>query len=234
MIFQEPISALNPLLKVGSQITEAIRAHSSKSRSAASKMAVELLKTVQVPAPERRVEEYPHQFSGGMAQRVAIAMALANEPRLLIADEPTTALDVTVQAQVLKTLRIAQQRAQAAMILITHDMGLVAETADRVTVMYAGEVVESGPVQTVLRQPTHPYTRGLLKSLPRIEGVEGRLTPIPGQPRRMGASTVGCAFVDRCDLTRGRAACREVSPVLALQPTGSSSACHFSEEMVPG
>lgn len=229
MIFQEPISALNPLVKIGPQITEAIRAHSKVNRVEAADQAIGLLKAVHVPAPERRVEEYPHQFSGGMAQRVAIAMALANHPKLLIADEPTTALDVTVQAQVLKTLRLAQQTTHASMILITHDMGLVAETADRVAVMYSGEVVESGEVGVVLSSPRHPYTQGLLRSLPRLEGNAQRLVPIKGQPRR-AARLDGCAFYERCDRARGRDVCRTASPSLERQATGSWAACHFSGE----
>lgn len=232
IIFQEPIGSLNPLIKVGNQIQEAIRAHNDVDRSTAHQRAIELLRMVHVPAPEQRASEYPHQFSGGMAQRVSIAMALANKPRLLIADEPTTALDVTVQAQVLASLREVQREAGAAMILITHDMGLVAETADRVTVMYAGSVVESGPASEVLTSPRHPYTRGLLRSLPRIEGsTHQRLSPIPGQPRLLGDSRIGCRFVDRCDLARGRSDCLEIQPELLPRRRGVLAACHFSEEL---
>src|SRR5207248_4420728 len=180
MVFQDPMTSLNPVLKVGSQISEAIRTHNpSVSRDDATRRVVELLALVGVPNPERRVDQYPHEFSGGMRQRAMIAMAIANSPSLLIADEPTTALDVTIQAQIIEVLRTAQRETHAATILITHDLGLVAELCDRVVVMYAGRVVELGDVHTIFSNPRHPYTVGLMESLPKLTAQEEMLKPIP-------------------------------------------------------
>jgi oligopeptide/dipeptide ABC transporter ATP-binding protein len=232
LISQEPIAALNPLLPVGFQIAEAITAHDRRAnRTKVRRRVVELLESVQVPNAAERVSEYPHQFSGGMAQRVAIAMAMANNPRLLIADEPTTALDVTVQAQVLRQLRTAQESTGAAMILISHDLGLIAEFAHRIVVMYAGRVVETGTTASVFANPSHPYTRGLLASIPRIDERATRLSPIPGQPPQLHHQPSGCAFHPRCSLSNGRIECRTVRPELQQTLTDQCSACHFFEEL---
>ena len=183
MVFQDPMTSLNPVLKIGFQIGEAIKAHHPGVKDDAVKQrAVDLLKLVGVPNPERRVDQYPHEFSGGMRQRAMIAMAISNEPSVLIADEPTTALDVTIQAQILEVLKKAQDETHAATILITHDLGLIAELADRVIVMYAGKVVEVGDVSTIFASPRHPYTIGLMDSLPKLTEDEDWLRPIPGQP----------------------------------------------------
>ena len=233
MIFQDPMTSLNPVLKVGSQIGEAIKTHHPGTKDDAVKnRAVELLKTVGVPNPERRVNQYPHEFSGGMRQRAMIAMAIANEPSVLIADEPTTALDVTIQAQILEVLKKAQEETHAATILITHDLGLIAELADRVVVMYAGKVVELGDVNTIFSSPRHPYTVGLMDSLPKLTADEEWLRPIPGQPPSLISRPPGCPFHPRCFLSQGRIRCREEEP--PLRPIGDSehlSACHFAEEL---
>src|ERR671924_673572 len=192
----------------------------------------DLLRLVGVPNPERRYEQYPHEFSGGMRQRAMIAMAIANEPSVLIADEPTTALDVTIQAQILEVLKKAQEETHAATILITHDLGLIAELADRVVVMYAGQVVEQGDVHTIFASPRHPYTIGLMESLPRLSVDDDWLRPIPGQPPSLIAVPPGCPFHPRCFLSQGRVRCREEEP--PLRPIGDSehlSACHFAEEL---
>ena len=232
LVSQDPIPALNPVLTVGRQIAEAIWAHHPDvSKREASARAVELLRSVQVPNSEVRVREYPHQFSGGMAQRVVIAMAIANNPRLLIADEPTTALDVTVQAQVMRTLRNAQQATGAAMILITHDLALIAEFAHRLVVMYGGRAVESGPVKDVFRDPRHPYTRALLASIPRLDVRTQRLTAVGGAPPQLNNLPTGCAFHPRCTLMHGLEKCRGGSPDLRPVEVGRSSACHFAEEL---
>jgi oligopeptide/dipeptide ABC transporter ATP-binding protein len=233
MIFQDPMTSLNPVLTIGDQLTEAIRAHQPGVKEKAAKdRVVELLRLVGVPNPERRVDQYPHEFSGGMRQRAMIAMAIANSPSLLIADEPTTALDVTIQAQILEVLKAAQEETHAATILITHDLGLIAELADRVVVMYAGKVVELGDVHTIFATPRHPYTVGLMESLPTLVGEEDWLRPIPGQPPSLINVPPGCAFHPRCFLSQGRTRCRTEVP--ALRPIGDSkhlSACHFAEEL---
>ena len=196
MVFQDPLSALNPVHRVGDQIVEMIQSHQDMNTHDAEKRAVELLEIVGIPQPGERARQYPHEFSGGMRQRVVIAMAIANNPKVLIADEPTTALDVTVQAQILEVIQKVQQKFGTAVVLITHDLGVIARVADSVNVMYAGRNVESGSVQSIFDHPSHPYTRGLLSSLPH-EGVE-RLQPIAGFPPNMLAPPSGCGFAPRC------------------------------------
>jgi oligopeptide/dipeptide ABC transporter ATP-binding protein len=233
VVFQDPMTSLNPVLKIGYQIGEAIRTHHPDAKDdTIKKRTIELLRLVGVPNPDRRYEQYPHEFSGGMRQRAMIAMAIANSPSLLIADEPTTALDVTIQAQILEVLKKAQEETHAATILITHDLGLIAELADRVVVMYAGKVVELGDVQTIFESPRHPYTVGLMDSLPRLGVDDDWLRPIPGQPPSLISRPPGCPFHPRCFLSQGRVRCREEEP--PLRPIGESqhlSACHFAEEL---
>ncbi len=232
MIFQDPMTSLNPVLTIGRQIREALEWHFGSSRKEGQARAVELLEQVGIPEARRRVDDYPHQFSGGMRQRAMIAMALACEPKLLIADEPTTALDVTIQAQILEVLKKAQEETQAATIMITHDLGLVAELADRVVVMYAGKVVELTDVHTMFAAPRHPYTVGLMDSLPRMTVDEDWLRPIPGQPPSMISLPPGCSFHPRCFLSQGRPRCREEEPPLrSLGADNHLSACHFAEEL---
>jgi len=199
MIFQDPLSSLHPLFRVGSQLIEAIRAHRDVSKTAARERAIELLGLVGIPDPRRRVDEYPHEFSGGMRQRAMIAMALANDPKLLIADEPTTALDVTVQAQILALLARLQRELGMAIVIITHDLGVVAEMADDIAVMYAGRIVETASARLLFDGPEHPYTWGLLKSIPRLSGGrEEELVPIPGTPPSLIRRPSGCHFHPRC------------------------------------
>src|SRR6202035_2443628 len=199
MIFQDPLSSLHPLYRVGKQLTEAVRTHRDVSKDAARKRAIELLGLVGIPDPSRRVDMFPHEFSGGMRQRVMIAMALANEPKLLIADEPTTALDVTVQAQILALLEDLQKRLGMAIILITHDLGVVAEIADEICVMYAGRIVERASTEQIFSAPKHPYTWGLLKSIPRLDTPRGEeLVPIAGRPPSLIQRPSGCFFHPRC------------------------------------
>jgi oligopeptide/dipeptide ABC transporter ATP-binding protein len=233
IVFQDPMTSLNPVLPIGQQVAEAMTAHGDISGREARDRTIALLTAVGVPNAADRYTQYPHQFSGGMRQRVLIAMAMANRPRLLIADEPTTALDVTIQAQVFEALKLAQAETQAAMILITHDLGLVAELADRVVVMYGGRVVESADVGTLFRTPMHPYTCGLLASLPRIAARTGRLIPIRGAPPSLINLPPGCAFHPRCELSQGRAPCRQARPVFAPVADGHTTACHFAFELVP-
>jgi oligopeptide/dipeptide ABC transporter ATP-binding protein len=233
MVFQDPMTSMNPVLKVGFQIGEAIRTHHPDKKDAEVKeQAVGLLRLVGVPNPEQRYEQYPHEFSGGMRQRAMIAMAISNSPQLLIADEPTTALDVTIQAQILEVLKKAQDETHAATILITHDLGLIAELAERVIVMYAGKIVEYGDVQTIFESPRHPYTIGLMDSLPRIGVDEEWLRPIPGQPPSLISRPPGCAFHPRCFLSEGRVRCREDEPPLRpIDQAAHLSACHFVDEL---
>jgi oligopeptide/dipeptide ABC transporter ATP-binding protein len=223
MIFQEPMSSLNPAFTIGEQIVEGLMRHRPLNREQARERAIAMLRRVRIPAPEQRFDEYPHKLSGGMRQRVMIAMALSCEPRLLIADEPTTALDVTIQAQILELMRELQQESGTAVILITHDLGVVAEVAHEVVVMYAGRVVEQATVQQLFEQPQHPYTVGLLGSIPRLVGEQSRLASIHGQVPDPLQRPAGCNFAERCPFADAR--CREAPPPLREVATGHASAC---------
>ena len=223
MIFQEPMTSLNPSLTIGDQIIETILRHRGGMRSAARNRAIELLRRVHIPSPERRVDEYPHKLSGGMRQRVMIAMALACDPRLLIADEPTTALDVTLQAQILDLMRELKAQSGAAIILITHDLGVVAEVCDEVAVMYAGEIVERAAVDELFANPQHPYTVGLLGSIPRLGRRTSHLATIDGMVPNMADPPPGCRFAARCPFAEG--ACVAAPPPLASLNPGHWSRC---------
>ncbi len=224
MIFQEPMTSLNPVLTIGDQIAEAVVIHQNKSRSEAMARAVEMLRLVRISDPERRVQDYPHQFSGGMRQRAMIAMALSCNPKLLIADEPTTALDVTIQAQILKLMVELKSEIGAAIMLITHDLGVVAETCQRVIVMYAGRVVEEADIYELFDRPLHPYTRGLMASIPRLKQAGARrLSEIPGIVPNLREPIAGCAFAPRCTLATER--CRTESPLLESHGTDHKAAC---------
>jgi peptide/nickel transport system ATP-binding protein len=231
MIFQEPQSALNPVLTIGYQVAEGVLAHESVSRKAAMDRAVELLDLVGLSDPRRRLHEYPHQFSGGMRQRAMIAMALACRPALLIADEPTTALDVTVQAQILDLLTQLRETFSMAVLLITHDLGVVARFAERVTIMYAGRVMEEADVVALFRRPGHPYTRGLLQSLPSLEKKTRRLEAIPGTVPSPAAMPAGCPFEPRCAFARE--ACGQAVPELAARGDGRRVRCILEEDSLP-
>jgi peptide/nickel transport system ATP-binding protein len=234
MVFQEPMTSLNPVLTIGRQIAESLTLHRGLSRADAMARAVDMLRLVNIPEPQRRVRAYPHQLSGGMRQRVMIAMALACDPRLLIADEPTTALDVTIQAQILELMRGLKEKTGAAIVLITHDLGVVAEMAQRVVVMYAGRKVEEAPVQALFSSPRHPYTRGLLNSVPRLTeaGMPGRkrLAEIAGMVPSLRDELVGCAFAARCGHATSR--CRGESPALEEKAPGHLAACWESDLVV--
>ncbi|HEY6596496.1 MAG TPA: ABC transporter ATP-binding protein [Asanoa sp.] len=232
MIFQDSLSALNPVFPVGWQIGEALRHRQGMSRDAARRRAVELMDLVRIPAAAQRVGDYPHQFSGGMRQRVMIATALALQPKVLIADEPTTALDVTVQAQIMDLLAELRRELDMAMILITHDLGVVADVADRIAVMYAGRVVESADVHALYAAPAHPYTEGLLASIPRVDRRGRGLVTITGQPPSPARIPSGCAFHPRCPYARQ--VCAEVTPAPQRVGGGRLSACHFATEVRDG
>ncbi|MFA5844294.1 MAG: ABC transporter ATP-binding protein [Coriobacteriia bacterium] len=229
MIFQDPMTSLNPVYRIGHQIAEPLMIHKGMSRREAWSRGLELLDLVGIPNPSQRARDYPHQFSGGMRQRAMIAMALACDPDILIADEPTTALDVTIQAQILELMVELQAKTGSAIILITHDLGVVADMADRILVMYAGRPVEYGAAETVFYTPLHPYTWGLLDSLPRYDIEDkGELCPIDGQPPSLIDVPSGCAFHPRCPHARDR--CRVETPVLREVASGHHSACHFSDD----
>ncbi len=231
MIFQDPLTSLNPVYSIGYQIAEAVLAHNDVSKDKALKRAIELLSVVGIPFPEQRVASYPHELSGGMRQRVVIAIAMANNPDVIIADEPTTALDVTVQAQVLEALEAARAETGAALILITHDLGVIAGHAERICVMYAGKLVETGTTNEVFYEPRMPYTLGLLGSLPRMDQErQQRLTPIKGSPPSLLNLPPGCPFTPRCPMAQ-EICDREEPPLAAVQGTAHSSACHFRDEV---
>jgi len=229
MIFQDALSALNPVFTVGFQLGELFRKHRGMSRADAKKRSIDLLDLVRIPAAAQRVNDYPHQFSGGMRQRVMIAMALALDPEVLIADEPTTALDVTVQAQIMKLLADLQAERNMGLILITHDMGVVADVADRISVMYAGRIVESAPVNDIYANPSHPYTKALLESIPRVDMKGQQLSAIKGLPPSLTNIPPGCAFNPRCRYARD--VCRTDAPPLYQVQPDIVSACHFWKEV---
>ncbi|NUK23988.1 ABC transporter ATP-binding protein [Streptomyces lunaelactis] len=239
MIFQDALSSLNPVLSVGYQLGEMFRVHQGLSKKAAKARAIELMDRVKIPAAAARVNDYPHQFSGGMRQRIMIAMALALEPDLIIADEPTTALDVTVQAQVMELLAELQREYNMGLILITHDLGVVADVADKIAVMYAGRIVETAPVRELYKRPAHPYTRGLLDSIPRLDQKGQELYAIKGLPPNLTRIPAGCAFNPRC--TKAEDICRTDIPALlpvtdrdGTDLVGRGSACHFWKETIHG
>lgn len=224
MIFQDPMTSLNPYLKVSRQMTEVLEIHTSLGKDARLKRAIEMLDRVGIPDAKGRIHQYPHQFSGGMRQRVMIAMALLCDPELLVADEPTTALDVTIQAQILDLMRELSREMGTSIILITHDLGVVAGMADRIMVMYAGRVMESGPTRKIFAEPHHPYTIGLLRSIPRLDAdSKEALVPIPGQPPIVGEGAIGCPFADRCAFALD--SCREATPELRAVDDDHRVAC---------
>ncbi|MET4442229.1 peptide/nickel transport system ATP-binding protein [Bradyrhizobium sp. GM2.2] len=224
MIFQDPLTSLNPLYRVGDQLIETIRTHLNLSETAARRRAIDLLAEVGIPAPEKRIDGYPHEFSGGMRQRVVIALAICAEPELIIADEPTTALDVSVQAQIISLIKRLGRDHGTAVMLVTHDMGVIAETSDRVAVMYAGRVAEIGPVQDVVRNPLHPYAKGLMGAIPTLAGDDKRLVQIPGSMPRLSAIPRGCSFNPRCAFAFDRCRVERPEPL----PRGTQSvACHL-------
>jgi dipeptide transport system ATP-binding protein len=228
MIFQDPMTALNPTLTIGEQIMEGIMEHEKISRAEAKKAAVEMLQLVGIPSPEARLKQYPHQFSGGMRQRIVIAMALVCSPDVLIADEPTTALDVTIQAQILELFRDIQKKTGVSIILITHDLGVVAQVADRVAVMYAGKIVEIGSRREIFYRPQHPYTIGLLQSVPRLDIEKAELVPIPGTPPDLFSPPAGCAFAARCKYSME--VCERVYPVRSSLSNNHHVDCWLQDE----
>lgn len=223
MIFQEPMTSLNPVFTIGDQISEVFRIHRGKNKKEARELSIEMLRKVRIPSPETRIDEYPHQLSGGMRQRVMIAIALACQPKLLIADEPTTALDVTIQAQILELMNELQREQEMSTILITHDLGVVAETCDDVVVMYGGKIVERATAEQLFNCPKHPYTLGLLESIPRLGVKQSRLKTIPGIVPSLGRFPQGCRFQDRCSFVSDR--CRAEAPTLRILSDGTEVAC---------
>ncbi|MEO5981680.1 MAG: ABC transporter ATP-binding protein [Pedococcus sp.] len=232
MVFQDALSSLNPVFPVGWQIAEMFRVHRGMNKSDSLERAVKLMQRVQIPGAKERVKAYPHQFSGGMRQRIMIAMAIALDPAVLIADEPTTALDVTVQAQIMALLQELQEERQMGLILITHDLGVVANVADKIAVMYAGRIVERADVYDLYRQPGHPYTKGLLESIPRLDQKGQQLAAIGGLPPNLMHIPQGCAFNPRCKFVQD--ICRKDRPALREIAPGRESACHFAEEVLNG
>src|SRR5580658_3384507 len=226
-IFQDPSASLNPVFRVGNQIKESLKLH--RPEKATDQEVIRLLKLVGIPAPESRIKDYPHQMSGGMQQRVMIAMALASEPKLLVADEPTTALDVTIQAQILDLLSELKQRLGMAILLITHNLGIVGDMADRVAVMYAGQIVELSPARELLRRPLHPYTRALMNSVPKLRGDADRLSAIPGNVPRIGNFPPGCRFYPRCPSARPE--CKDTAPELVEVEPGRWARCLYAKEL---
>lgn len=226
-IFQEPGAALNPVFRVGNQIKESLKLHRPEKANDAE--VIRLLKLVGIPAPESRIRNYPFEMSGGMQQRIMIAMALASEPKLLVADEPTTALDVTIQAQILDLLRELKQRLGMAILLITHNLGIVGDMADRVAVMYAGQIVEMAPARELLRRPLHPYTKALMNSVPKLQGGADRLSAIPGNVPRIGNFPAGCRFYPRCPSARPE--CADKPPELIEVEPGRWSRCSYAREL---
>ncbi len=232
MIFQDPMTSLNPVYTIGNQIMEGLKLHRGLSKSEARKEAIRMLDLVGIPAPEERIDNYPHEFSGGMRQRAMIAIALACEPDLLIADEPTTALDVTIQAQILELLRELKEKVETSIILITHDLGVVADLCSRVVVMYGGLVMEEGHIDDIFYSPRHPYTMGLLKSIPRLDIDEDeRLIPIPGSPPDLLKPPVGCPFASRCPYTMK--VCLDEFPEYTFEQNGHRSACWLNHPDAP-
>ena len=232
MVFQDPMTSLNPTMKIGKQIEESLIIHKNMSKAEAKKQAIEMIKLVGIPNPAQRYEQYPHEFSGGMRQRVMIAIALACSPKLLIADEPTTALDVTIQAQVLELMKSLQQKMDTSIILITHDLGVVAETAQRVIVMYAGMMIEKGTVEEIFSNPKHPYTWGLMKSTPDIQSAERqRLVPIEGSPPDLFSPPKGCPFAPRCEYAM-EVCLGHMPPEFKISEGGHTSRCWLNDERV--
>jgi oligopeptide transport system ATP-binding protein len=232
MVFQDPMTALNPTMKIGKQIIEGLKKHQSLSKQQAKTKAIEMLKMVGIPNAKERLDSYPHQYSGGMRQRVVIAMALACNPKVLIADEPTTALDVTIQAQILELMKDLQKKTGSAIIIITHDLGVVANMADRVAVMYAGEIVEMGTVDDIFYNPQHPYTLGLLQSMPKLHENRAKpLIPIPGSPPDLAKVESGCPFAPRCPYTMK--VCHYFSPVKTQMDHNHSVSCWLQDQRTP-
>lgn len=233
MVFQDPMTSLNPVITIGAQVVEALRTHrAGMTRRAARAQSIELLTAVGIPQASERMGSYPHAFSGGMRQRVMIAMAIANSPKLLLADEPTTALDVTTQAQVLQTLEDSRRGTGAAMILVTHDLGLVADIADRILVMYTGRIMEEGTAEEIFETPRHPYTSGLLACLPPLDKRMPHMSVIPGATANLSDPPTGCVFHPRCEYSLDPERCAAIIPTLSARADGRRVACHFADQLI--